>query len=140
MNYLVKVRSVDFEQMEHEIITHGELSGDENDYILTYSESTDDVVAQTQIRVLDGECVIVRRTYPMETDMVIEVGKKHISEHKLPFGSFNLEVIGSHIKSEFDENKSKLQFAYATYQENELVNKIEFDITVKKKRQITAKV
>lgn len=140
MDYLVKVRSVDAEQMEHEIITHGELSGEENDYILTYSESTEDVVAQTQIRVLDGECVIVRRTYPMETDMVIEVGKKHISEHKLPFGSFNLEVIGSHIKSEFDKNKSKLQFAYATYQDNELVNRIEFDITVKKKRQITANV
>lgn len=136
MNYLVKVRhsnDIDGEQRKQEIITHGELSGDENDYTISYSESVDGTTANTDIRVLDGECVTVRRTSQMQTDMIIEVGKKHISEHKLPFGSFNLEVIGSCVKSNFGTDKSVLQFAYTTYQDNQVVNKAEFHITAKRK-------
>lgn len=139
MNYLVKVRSIDGEQMEHETITHGELCGDANDYTLTYNESVEDGIAETVIRVLGGECVIVRRTAPMQTHMVIEAGKKHISQHKLPFGEFNLEVVGSRVESVFDENMSELQFAYVAYQDNQVVSELQFYITVKKKKAKTVK-
>lgn len=143
MNHLVKVRylnSVDGDQTCHEIITHADFSGNEDDYTLVYHEDVGDVCAQTTIRVLDGECVTVRRIAEMQTDMVIEVGKKHISEHKLPFGTFNLEVIGSQVKSLFSEDCAELNFAYTTYQDNEPVSKAEFQITVKKKGQHSAKL
>lgn len=140
MNHLVKVRyvtSIGDEQTSQEIITHADFSGDADDYTLIYHEDMGNILAETVIRVLGGECVSVRRKAEMQTDMMIEVGKKHISEHKLPFGSFNLEVIGNHVKSSFGEKCTELQFAYTTYQDNEPVNKADFQITVKRKGQIS---
>lgn len=136
MDYLIKVCSlndVDGDEMREEIITHASLSGDKDDYTITYVEDASGLAAETVIRVLGGECVTVRRNAEMQTDMVIEVGRKHLSEHRLPFGSFQLEVIGRSISSAFDEKCTELSFAYTTYQDNAPVGKAEFNITLKKK-------
>lgn len=139
MDYLIKVCSlndVDGDETKEEIITHASLSGNKDDYTITYTEDVEGLIAETVIRVIGGECVTVRRIAEMQTDMVIEVGRKHISEHRLPFGSFQLEVIGRKISSVFDETCTELSFAYTTYQDNMPVGKAEFNITLKKKRRL----
>ena len=136
MDYLIKVRSlneIDGDVTKQEIITHASLSGDKDDYTVVYTEETDGFPAETTIRVLKGECVTVRRKAEMQTDMIIEAGIKHISEHKLSFGCFQLEVIGKSISSDFGENGVELKFSYATYQDNMPVSKSDFHIRVKRK-------
>ncbi len=143
MDYLIKVRSlnnIDGDETKEEIITHASLEGDKDDYTVTYTEDVEGLIAETAIRVLKGECVTVRRKAEMQTDMVIEVGKKHTSEHKLPFGSFRLEVIGNRINSVFRENGAELSFEYTTYQDNMPLGKAEFNITVKKKGHLSGKL
>ncbi len=137
MNYLIKVLSlniVEGDEFKEELITHADLVGDENDYTITYTEDRDNIPVKTVVRVLAGECVTVRRKAEIETDMIIEVGRKHISEHKLPFGSFELEVIGNRIDSNFSANGAELHFAYSTYQDNMPLGKADFTMTVRKKR------
>ena len=143
MDYLIKVRSlnsVDGDEIKEEIITHADLAGHKDDYILTYTEDVDGGIAETVIRVIKGECVTVRRKAEMQTDMVIETGRKHTSEHRLPFGSFQLEVIGSRVSSVFSEDEVQLSFAYTTYQGNEPIGKAEFNITLRKKGRISGKI
>lgn len=134
--YLIKVQSsniVEGDELSDELITHADLTGSEEDYTITYTEESGGVPVETVVRVIDGDCVTVRRKAEIETDMVIEVGKKHLSEHRLPFGSFNLEVIGSSVTSHMDENGASLQFAYTTYQDNMPLGKAKFTMTVRKK-------
>lgn len=136
MDYLIKVLSlydVDGEQTKEEIITHASLTGNKDDYTIVYKEDVSGLIAETTIRVLGGECVTVMREAEIQTHMVIEVGRKHISEHRLPFGSFNLEVIGRSVSSAFSENCTELSFAYTTYQDNSPIGKAEFNMTLKKK-------
>ncbi len=136
-DYLIKVLSlniVDGDEMKEEFITHADLTGTEKDYTIVYTQDSGGYGAETTVRVLAGECVTVRRKAEIETDMVIEVGKKHNSEHRLPFGSFSLQVIGNKITSEMNENGAKLHFAYTTYQDNMPLGKAQFDLSVKKKR------
>ncbi|MBQ7295156.1 MAG: DUF1934 domain-containing protein [Clostridia bacterium] len=143
MDYLIKVLSlndVDGDETKQEIITHASLTGDKDDYTIVYAEDIEGLPAKTTIRVLGGECVTVNREAEMKTNMVIEVGIKHMSEHKLPFGYFQLEVIGKSISSVFNQNETELSFAYATYQDNMPVGKAEFHITLRKKRHISGKV
>ena len=135
-DYLVKVLSsniVDGDELSDELITHANLTGSEEDYTITYTEDNEGLPVETVVRVLGGECVTVRRRAEIETDMVIEVGKKHISEHKLPFGSFNLEVIGNSITSEMKSGDVNLHFAYTTYQDNMPLGKASFTMIVRKK-------
>ncbi len=136
-DYLVKVLSlniVDGDEMKEEFITHARLSGSEKDYTIVYTQESGGYGSETTVRVLAGECVTVRRRAEIETDMVIEVGKKHNSEHRLPFGSFSLQVIGNKITSEMTENGAELHFAYTTYQDNMPLGKAQFDLSVRKKR------
>lgn len=140
MDYLIKVLSlniVEGDELKEEIITHADLVGDEKDYTITYVEDRDNQPVKTVVRVLGGDCVTVRREAEIETDMIIEVGRKHTSEHKLPFGSFSLEVIGNRINSSFRENGAELQFAYTTYQDNMLLGKADFTMILKKKNGLT---
>lgn len=142
MDYLIKVCSlndVDSDESREEIITHASLSGDKDDYTITYEEDMEGFPVTTTVRVIGSECVTVNREAEMKTHMVIEVGRKHISEHKLPFGSFQLEVIGKSIDSSFDENCTELSFAYATYQDNIPVGRAEFHMTVRKKGALNLK-
>lgn len=137
--YLIKVRSVNIvegDESREEMITHASLSGTPEDYTIAYSEDSASGSAETTVRVIGGECVSIRRKAEIETYMVIEQGKRHTSEHRLPFGSFNLEVIGTQVSSSMKENGAELTFSYTTYQDNKPLGKAVFNMLVRKKGKI----
>lgn len=137
--YLIKVRSlnvVEEDKTESEVITHADFSLTEEGYSLTYKEEKNGVNEETQITVLKGKKVIIKRHAEIETDMTIEEGIRHVSYHRLPFGEFSLDIVGDKITSEITDDGVKLCFSYSTFSGGEALGKAEFDITVRRKGKI----
>ena len=139
-NYLIKVRSVNVvegDKTESEVITHADFELLEDGYSLVYKEEKNEVNEETHITVTDGKKVTIKRHAEIETDMTIEEGIRHISYHRLPFGEFSLDVVGTKISSAINDDGVSLQFAYTTFSGGEALGKAEFDITVRRKGRIS---
>ena len=140
-NYLIKVRSVNVvegDKTEGEIITHADLSFTDDGYTFSYSEEKADTQEETVI-TLSGKTVTIIRHAEMETEMTIEEGARHISYHRLPFGEFSLDVVGTKITSEITDDGVKLFFAYKTYSGGEALGTAEFDMTLRRKGRVSDK-
>lgn len=139
-NYLIKVRSVNIvegDKTESEVITHADFSLTDDGYRLSYKEEKQGVNEETHITVTDGKKVEIKRYAEIETDMTIEVGMRHLSYHRLPFGEFSLDIVGEKITSDITDEGVKLYFSYKTFSGGEALGKAEFDMTVRRKGKIT---
>lgn len=140
-NYLIKVKSVNIvegDKTEGEVITHADLSFTDDGYTIIYSEEKNGVNEETHI-TLSGKIITIKRLAEMETDMTIEEGARHLSYHRLPFGEFSLDVVGTKITSEITDDGVKLNFRYKTYSGGEALGTAEFDMTLRRKGRVSDK-
>lgn len=139
-NYLIKVRSVNVvegDKTESEVITHADFELLEDGYSLVYKEEKNEVNEETHITVTDGKKVTIKRFAEIETDMTIEEGIRHISYHRLPFGEFSLDIVGTKISSAVNDDGVSLLFSYKTFSGGEALGFAEFDITLRRKGRIS---
>ena len=140
-NYLIKVKSVNIvegDRTEREIITHADLSFTDDGYTFSYSEEKKSGDEETII-TLSGKKITIIRHAEIETEMTVEEGKRHLSYHRLPFGEFSLDVVGTKVDSQVTDDGVKLNFSYLTYTEGETLGTAEFDMTLRRKGRISDK-
>ncbi len=139
MDYLVKIdtqQKIESDEENLQVITHASYSGTKNDYTIVYTEqSKENGESKTELRCENNERITVFRIgNEMKTNLVLEKGKRHISCHSTPYGTFSMGITAIEIDSDIDENGGKLHFKYATDIENTPLGEIVFDFTLKKKK------
>lgn len=136
-DYLVTIvtrQEIEGEKDLLEVTTHGHLEGEDESYILTYTEQEENgTESTTRLQVEKEKAVTVNREGSISTYMLIEKEVRSLSHHVTPYGSFSMGICGKEIISNMNAEGGMLRFSYATDIENKLLGVIEFDITVKKK-------
>lgn len=136
-DYLVSVvtkQEIDGEKETLEVITHACYEGTSDDYTISYNEQEEDgSQSQTTLHVQQGEKITVSRKGEITTHMEIEKGKRNISHHITPYGSFSMGIRALKIETDISEKGGKLNFAYATDIEMNNVGVIEFNIELRQK-------
>lgn len=136
-DYLVTIvtkQEIDGEKEVLEVITHASFEGDCDDYVISYNEQEEDgAQSRTTLHVQHGEKITVSRKGEITTHMEIEKGKRNLSHHVTPYGSFSMGIRALKIETDMSEKGGKLNFAYMTDIEMNNVGVIEFDIELKQK-------
>ena len=141
-NYLVRIdtkQKIDGDEENLQVITHASFSGNRDDYTIIYTEQTgENGESKTELRCERSEKITVLRFGDgMTSNLVLEKGKRHISCHNTPYGTFSMGITAIEIDSDLDENGGTLHFRYATDIENAPLGEIVFDFSLKPKKSKT---
>lgn len=118
---------------EIEIITDGVFGKTDDGYIIKYdeTEATGYDGCTTTLTVTGNEKVVMDRSGPAASQLVIDKAKKQFCQYKTPFGSLQMGVQTGDIRSSLTESGGDLYFKYVIDLESSLLANYEVNINVR---------
>lgn len=96
-----------------EFITKGKYYEKGQKKYITYKEASMNGEKDTLSTVkIERDRVTLSRMGSNSTNMIFEVGKKHISYYATPFGSFELGITTRHIDTDFKDDSGEVKISY----------------------------
>lgn len=131
----IKITSSQCVEGEKETIivdTDALISGDENNYTISYIETQGDTAGQeTILNIRDGKKISIRRKGSQFNSLIIiEKGIRHITHYTNSELSFNMGMSCSELSSDF--SGGRLYFKYETDMELVPIGEIEFEFIFRK--------
>ena len=105
-----------------ELVTAGTLRREQEGYTIAYQE--------TELTGLEGTTTKLRI---VNSQMIFEVGRKHLSMYETPYGALAVGIETRRLKNTVDEAGGDLEIDYAIEIDNLLAGKSLFQLNVKKK-------
>lgn len=98
-----------------ELVTEGTMSVDDNHNIsLIYQESELTGLEGTQTTIqVEPESVSVLRVGQVNSQMVFQPGRKHLSLYNTPYGALTMGVSTRHMKVDLDETGGSIEIDYS---------------------------
>lgn len=98
-----------------ELTTEGELSISESSYTLKYKESelTGMEGTTTEITVDDNGIVNLVRSGTVNSNLVFEEGKRHLSYYDTTDGAFSIGVFASYVDTVLEQHYGEISITYA---------------------------
>ncbi len=98
-----------------ELLTEGTLHMDENSNVtLVYQESELTGLEGTQTTIqVEPECVSILREGQVNSQMVFQEGRKHLSLYNTPFGALTMGVNTRKMKVDLDETGGSIEIDYS---------------------------
>lgn len=98
-----------------ELTTEGELSVTADSYTLKYNESelTGMAGTVTEITVQDDGIVNLVRSGTVNSNLVFEEGKRHLSYYDTADGAFSIGVFASYVDTILESNYGEISITYA---------------------------
>ena len=98
-----------------ELTTEGELSVSADSYNLKYKESelTGMEGTTTEITVENNGIVNLVRSGPVNSNLVFEEGKRHLSYYDTNDGAFSIGVFASYVDTVLERNYGEISITYA---------------------------
>lgn len=125
----------DFEQTGKdsiELVTRGSLVRQAGVLTLSYEESELTGLEGTLTTIqVEPERVTMLRTGQVNTQMVFQEGRRHLSMYNTPYGSMAVGVNTRHLYAELDETGGDLEIDYAIEIDHAIVGRNVFQINVK---------
>ena len=117
-----------------ELVTGGTLRREKEGYTIAYQETelTGLEGTTTKLRI-EGPKVTLLRQGSVNSQMVFEVGRKHLSMYETPYGALAVGIETRRMKNTVDEAGGELEIDYAIEINNLLAGKSQFQLNVKKK-------
>lgn len=117
-----------------ELVTAGTLRREQEGYTIAYQETelTGLEGTTTKLRI-EGPRVTLLRQGSVNSQMIFEVGRKHLSMYETPYGALAVGVETRRLKNTVDEAGGDLEIDYAIEIDNLLAGKSLFQLNVKKK-------
>ena len=117
-----------------ELVTGGTLRREKEGYTIAYQETelTGLEGTTTKLRI-EGPKVTLLRQGSVNSQMVFEVGRKHLSMYETPYGALAVGIETRRMKNPVDEAGGELEIDYAIEIDNLLAGKSQFQLNVKKK-------
>lgn len=117
-----------------ELVTAGTLRREQEGYTIAYQETelTGLEGTTTKLRI-EGPRVTLLRQGSVNSQMIFEVGRKHLSMYETPYGALAVGIETRRLKNTVDEAGGDLEIDYAIEIDNLLAGKSLFQLNVKKK-------
>ena len=117
-----------------ELVTAGTLRREQEGYTIAYQETelTGLEGTTTKLRI-EGPRVTLMRQGSVNSQMIFEVGRKHLSMYETPYGALAVGIETRRLKNTVDEAGGDLEIDYAIEIDNLLAGKSLFQLNVKKK-------
>ena len=117
-----------------ELVTAGTLRREQEGYTIAYQETelTGLEGTTTKLRI-EGPRVTLLRQGSVNSQMIFEVGRKHLSMYETPYGALAVGIETRRLKNTVDEAGGDLEIDYAIEIDNLLAGKSLFQLYVKKK-------
>ena len=98
-----------------ELTTAGELNVLENSYTLKYEESelTGMEGTTTEITVSKNGIVSLMRSGTVNSNLIFEEGKRHLSYYDTKDGAFSIGVFASYVDNILEQNYGEISITYA---------------------------
>lgn len=96
------------------LMTRGSFIRKDNSYFISYreTEATGYEGNITTVKVENGGKISMLRYGTMPSELVIELGKRHVCHYDSDYGSLNLGVAADEIKNRLTEKGGDLTFSY----------------------------
>lgn len=105
--------TVDGDGDKTELVTEGEYAMRNGKYLLRYKEHLADVGDDcTTIIKIDDSTVVMSRNGSINTQMIFEGGKRHMSHYETPLGSFTIGVNTEELRVDVSENGGEVEIKY----------------------------
>lgn len=132
---MIRIRDVheyDEDQGEATVIVFGDLAFDEDGYHITYREESGDLAGcMTTITCKGGKEVSVHREGPYQTDLIMELGRRHSCQYQTEYGSLLMGIYADKVESQMAETGGYLEFAYNIDFNGDFVSRNTLHVTVK---------
>ena len=117
-----------------ELVTAGTLRREQEGYTIAYQETelTGLEGTTTKLRI-EGPRVTLLRQGSVNSQMIFEVGRKHLSMYETPYGALAVGIETRRLKNTVDEAGGDLEIDYAIEIDNLLAGKSLFQLNVQKK-------
>lgn len=108
------IQSIYDDKTETELITSGNFSINNNDYVISYLDSaaTGFEGSETKIAVTGNKIASITRRGTSISDLIIEPGKKHHCHYSTPYGNMVVGIYTHAIKNSLSENGGSLYMKY----------------------------
>ncbi len=115
-----------------ELVTQGVLSGSQEEgYVLSYQESElTGLEGTTTTFLVEKDKITLRREGSINSEMIFQVGQRHLCLYETPYGGFMLGVNTQRAWSDLDQSGGSLSIRYIMEVENERVGENSFEIHV----------
>lgn len=116
-----------------ELVTAGTLLREAEGYTIAYQESelTGLEGTTTKLRIEGGRVTLLREG-SVNSQMIFEVGRKHLSMYETPYGSLAVGIDTRRMKNTVGDSGGELEIDYAIEIDNLLAGKSLFRLNVKK--------
>ena len=121
-----------------ELVTDGEYSyNDGREATFSYMESELTGLEGTRTTfMIDRDFVTLTREGTVNSHMIFEEGRKHLSMYETPFGATTVGVDTKRVNVSLDEFGGDLEIVYSLDVNQEVIGRNKFKINVKKRRDI----
>ena len=116
-----------------ELVTAGTLRREQEGYTIAYQETELTGLEGTTTLRIEGPRVTLLRQGSVNSQMIFEVGRKHLSMYETPYGALAVGIETRRLKNTVDEAGGDLEIDYAIEIDNLLAGKSLFQLNVKKK-------
>lgn len=105
--------TIDGDGDKTELVTEGEYAMRNGKYLLRYREHLADVGGDcTTVIKIDDSTVVMSRNGSINTQMIFEGGKRHMSHYETPLGSFTIGVSTEELRVDVKENGGEVEIKY----------------------------
>ena len=123
-----------------ELVTEGRLPRDEGGYTLSYQESELTGLEGTLTTIqVEGEQVTLMRVGEVNSQMVFQEGRRHLSMYNTPYGAMAIGVNTRHLLAELDDQGGDIEIDYAIEIDHAIAGRNIFQIKVKEADGISLK-
>lgn len=128
------IQSVYDEKTETELTTKGRFRIENDTFYISYedSEATGFEGSVTEISVKESGYASIIRSGSTNSDLIIEIGKKHHCRYETPYGSMNVGIYTHSIKNELSENGGNLYMKYTIDIDTSYISDNEIILSIKK--------
>ena len=115
-----------------ELITKGRLAEREGNFTLTYQESELTGLEGTRTTIqVEGEQVTLLREGGVNSQMVFQEGRRHMSMYNTPYGAIEIGINTRHLMADLHAQGGEIEIDYAIEVDHALAGRNIFQINVK---------
>ena len=115
-----------------ELITKGRLAEREGNFTLTYQESELTGLEGTRTTIqVEGEQVTLLREGGVNSQMVFQEGRRHMSMYNTPYGAIEIGINTSHLMTDLHDRGGDIEIDYAIEIDHAIAGRSVFQIKVR---------
>ena len=123
----------DGEEYTSELTTAGEFEATESGCKIIYKETDEELLDCVTTLTVDGGRISMLRSGRYNTEMIIELDRRHSCYYSTPYGELMMGIYANLISNKIGENGGTLKFAYTIDFNNTPASENELEITVAEK-------